>query len=90
MNLQAQAVIINEIAKIWIQALSDGHKIIFCGNGGSAADAQHLSAELVGKYKIDRNSLSAISLTTNTSTITAISNDYDFENIFLQKMIIFP
>ena len=86
MNLQAQAVIINEIAKIWIQALSDGHKIIFCGNGGSAADAQHLSAELVGKYKIDRNSLSAISLTTNTSTITAISNDYDFENIFSRQL----
>lgn len=85
-NLQAQASTINDIAKIWINALSSGKKIIFCGNGGSAADAQHLSAELVGKYKVDRNSLPALSLTVNTSTITAISNDYGFEQIFSRQL----
>ena len=57
-------------------------KIIFCGNGGSAADSQHLSAELMGRYKLDRKPLAAMALTVDTSAITAIGNDYSFEDVF--------
>lgn len=61
-------------------------KIILIGNGGSAADAQHIAAEFVGKFKLDRKSLPAISLTTNTSIITAITNDYGYENVFSRQL----
>ena len=57
---------------------------MFCGNGGSASDAQHLSAELVGRYRINRDPLPAIALTTDTSSITAIANDFSFDDIFLR------
>ena len=59
---------------------------MFCGNGGSAADAQHLSTELVGRYRKNRRSLASIALTTDTSLITAISNDYSFEEIFSRQL----
>lgn len=85
-HLQQQTETISCIAKSWINAIENGNKIIFCGNGGSAADAQHLSTELMGKYKIIRNPLPAISLTVNTSAITAISNDYGFEKIFSNQL----
>ncbi len=65
-QLKAQAPVINEAANICIQALKNGNKILFCGNGGSAADSQHLAAELVCKYKKERAALEAIALTTNT------------------------
>ena len=84
--LQEQAETITLIAKTWINAIENGNKIIFCGNGGSAADSQHLSTELMGKYKIIRKPLPAISLTVNTSSITAISNDYGFEKIFANQL----
>ena len=58
----------------------------FCGNGGSAADAQHLAAELVGRFKTNRAPLKAISLTTDTSIITAISNDFGYEKIFVKQL----
>lgn len=66
-------------------ALAAGNKILLCGNGGSAADAQHIAAELMGRYKQERAALPAIALTTDTSALTAIGNDYGFEHIFSRQ-----
>lgn len=85
-KLKDSQCVIERIANIWIKALSNGNKVIFCGNGGSAADSQHLSAELMGRYKIDRNPLPAISLTTDTSALTAIGNDYGYDKIFSRQL----
>jgi D-sedoheptulose 7-phosphate isomerase len=74
------------IANKCIAALRDGKKILFMGNGGSAADAQHLAAELVSRLCYDRPGLAAIALTTDTSALTAIGNDYSFENIFSRQI----
>jgi len=74
-----------KVANIILNCLENGNKIIVMGNGGSAADAQHFVAELVGRYKIERKALSAISLTTDTSIITAIGNDYSFDQIFARQ-----
>ena len=75
-----------EIADICVKALRNGNKILFCGNGGSAAEAQHLAAELVGKLNFDRPPLAALALTTDTSIITAIGNDYGFEEVFARQI----
>ena len=77
---------IEQAAQMCLSALRDGHKIIFCGNGGSAAQSQHLAAELVGRYKLNRPALPALSLTVDTSNITAIANDYSFEQIFARQL----
>jgi len=77
---------IGEIASLFVSALKNKGKIIFMGNGGSAADAQHLAAELVGRFKKDRAPLAAIALSTNTSTLTAIGNDFGFEEVFLRQV----
>ena len=80
---------INEIdlaSRIMIKCLSAKNKIMFCGNGGSAADSQHLAAELVGRYRINRDPLPAIALTTDTSSITAIANDFSFDDIFVRQI----
>lgn len=69
-------------ARMSVNTLKKGNKILLCGNGGSAADAQHIAAELVGRYKTERKSLPGIALTTDTSIITAIGNDYGYEHIF--------
>ncbi|SVA69990.1 uncharacterized protein METZ01_LOCUS122844 [marine metagenome] len=69
-------------AKICIDSLKNGNKILIIGNGGSAADAQHIAAELVGRYKTERKGLSAIALTTDTSAITSIANDYGYLHVF--------
>ena len=77
--------ITNEIeiaAKICIKTLNNNGKILIMGNGGSAADAQHIAAELVGRYKAERKGLAAIALNTDTSTITSIANDYGFLHVF--------
>lgn len=68
------------------ETLSTGGKILVMGNGGSAADAQHLAAELVGRFILERKALPAIALTTDTSILTAIGNDYGFENIFSRQV----
>lgn len=86
-KLKSLAQVIEQIARLWIDVLKAGNKIIFCGNGGSAADAQHLAAEITGRYKMDRPPLAALSLTTNTSEITAIGNDYGFEQIFSRPLL---
>ena len=74
------------IAAAMIGALRSGHKILLIGNGGSAADAQHIAAELVGRYKQERPSYPALALTTDTSALTAIANDYGFEQVFARQV----
>lgn len=69
-------------AKLCIESLKNGGKILIFGNGGSAADAQHIAAELVGRYKVERKGLAAIALTTDTSVLTSISNDYGYVHVF--------
>lgn len=66
--------------------LRQGHKILACGNGGSAADAQHFAAELVNRFEIERPGLAAIALTTDSSALTAIANDYAFEQVFARQV----
>jgi D-sedoheptulose 7-phosphate isomerase len=77
---------IEQAAQLMIEALRAGRKIIFFGNGGSAADSQHLAAELIGRYRKERRSLPAIALTTDTSILTAIGNDYGFELVFARQI----
>ena len=76
---------INKTANLIITAINKNRKIIIIGNGGSAADAQHIAAEFLGRYKIKRKSIPAIALTSNSSTTTAIANDYDFSDIFSRQ-----
>jgi len=71
---------------IAIETLKKGNKILLCGNGGSAADAQHIAAELTGRYKTERKGLAGIALTTDTSALTAIGNDYGYERIFARQV----
>lgn len=78
--------VLSAIADAWVIALKAGKKIIFFGNGGSAADAQHLAAELVVRYRINRRALPSIALTTDTSILTAHSNDYGFETVFARQV----
>jgi len=73
--------------KIMADAISSKNKILSCGNGGSAADAQHFSAELICRFEIERPELPALALTTDTSAITAISNDYSFDKIFSKQIL---
>ena len=69
-------------SKLVVETLKNGNKILICGNGGSAADAQHIAAELTGRYKTERRGLPGIALTTDTSALTAIGNDYGYDRIF--------
>ena len=69
-------------ANLCIDSLKNGKKILIFGNGGSAADAQHIAAELVGRYKVERRGLPAIALTTDTSALTSIGNDYGYDRVF--------
>ncbi|BDQ27691.1 D-sedoheptulose 7-phosphate isomerase [Helicobacter heilmannii] len=69
-----------------LDTLKNGHKILICGNGGSAADAQHFAAELTGRYKQERQGLPAIALSTDTSALTAIANDYGYERVFERQV----
>jgi len=78
---------IAQATKIMAEAISNKNKIMSCGNGGSAADAQHFSAELICRFEIERPELPAIALTTDTSAITAISNDYSFDKIFSKQIL---
>jgi len=85
--LEKSSNMLFEISKSISKTLSEGGTIFFCGNGGSAADAQHVAAEFVGKFNRERRPLPAESLTTNTSVITAIANDYDFSEVFSRQII---
>jgi len=73
-------------ADLLVETLAAGGKLLFCGNGGSAADAQHLAAELVGRFEKNRRALPAIALTTDTSALTAIGNDFGFDQVFSRQV----
>jgi len=81
-TMESIGKLIEVAAEICIDSLKNGGKILIFGNGGSAADAQHIAAELVGRYKLERKGLSAIALSTDTSVLTAIANDYGYEHVF--------
>ena len=77
---------IEKSANLIIDAFKKGKKLLICGNGGSAADSQHFAAEMVGRYKKDRKGLPAIALTTDTSIITSVGNDYGFDAVFEKQV----
>ena len=77
---------ITDCAGLLIETVKNGKKVLICGNGGSAADAQHIAAEFVGRYETERIALPAIALTTDTSALTAISNDYGYEKVFSRQV----
>jgi D-sedoheptulose 7-phosphate isomerase len=77
---------IETCAELIVETLKNGNKILICGNGGSAADAQHIAAEFVGRYETERRALPAIALTTDTSALTALANDYSFERVFARQV----
>jgi D-sedoheptulose 7-phosphate isomerase len=77
---------IEESAKALVKALQEGNRILICGNGGSAADSQHFAAELIGRFEKERESLPAIALTTDTSILTAVGNDYGYDFVFEKQV----
>ncbi len=85
-KLKSLAPQIAAAARILIAALQKGKKILVCGNGGSAADSQHIAAELVGRFKRERKALSAVALTTDTSILTSLANDYAFARVFARQV----
>ena len=84
--LDSKLTDIEQSGRLICDALKAGRKILLCGNGGSAADAQHIAAELIGRYEKSRRSYPAIALTTDTSTLTALSNDFGFEEVFARQV----
>ncbi|MHA7840537.1 MAG: phosphoheptose isomerase [Gammaproteobacteria bacterium] len=84
--IETQTDNLQKAAMLMAQSLLNGHKIMSCGNGGSAADAQHFSAELLNRYEMERPSLPAIALTTDVSTLTSIANDYHYNDIFSKQV----
>jgi D-sedoheptulose 7-phosphate isomerase len=85
-RLGACSAQIAQAAELMIKALEQGGKILFAGNGGSAADAQHLAAELVNRFLLNRRPLAGLALTTDTSNLTSIANDFSFEEIFAKQV----
>lgn len=85
----ASEILANDIARavdLLIQAVSNGNKALSCGNGGSAADAQHFSSELINRFHHDRPGIPAIALTTDSSTLTSVANDYHYDEIFARQI----
>ena len=78
--------LIATVADEWVRALRQGHKLLLFGNGGSAADAQHIAAEFVGRFQMERTPLPALALTVNTSAVTGIGNDYGYESLFARQI----
>lgn len=78
--------VVEEVSRICIDAYEKGNKIMVCGNGGSASDALHMAGELVGRYKMERVGIPAIALNANTTVMTALGNDYDYESIFAKQV----
>ena len=77
---------IERAARLLIDALAEGRKVLVCGNGGSAADAQHMAGELVGRFQKDRRGLPCVALTTDTSILTACANDFGYEEVFARQV----
>ena len=86
LKLKELAPQLEKIVEICLETLESNHKVMFCGNGGSASQAQHLAAELVGRYKKNRSAMASIALTTDTSILTAVGNDYGFDEIFARQV----
>ena len=86
-SLQALAVVTAQAASLIALALDKGGKILSCGNGGSAGDAQHFSSELLNRFEMERPGLPAVALTTDSSTLTSIANDYDYSQIFSKQVL---
>ena len=84
--LEIDKLSILNASKLIVKAFKSGNKVLMCGNGGSASDAQHFAAELIGRFKSNRPSFAAISLNTDTSALTAIANDYDFTDVFSRQV----
>ena len=85
-QMAALAPVVTEIAKQMVATLQAGAKVLWCGNGGSAADAQHLAAELVGRFQKERRGLASIALTTDSSVLTSIANDYGFASVYRRQV----
>ena len=85
-SIRLMAPAIEALGRTLSQLIREGNKVLFAGNGGSAADAQHLAAEIVGRFEKERSGLAAIALTTDSSNLTSIANDYGFESIFSRQL----
>ena len=85
-SIHAQQPLLERIASEMTTAVVAGKKVLWCGNGGSAADSQHLAAELMGRFRRERRALASIALTTDTSILTAIGNDYGYEHVFRRQV----
>jgi D-sedoheptulose 7-phosphate isomerase len=85
-SLRDQQPILQRIAEEMTSAILAGNKVLWCGNGGSAADSQHLAAELMGRFRRERRGLPSIALTTDTSILTAVANDYGYEKVFQRQV----
>jgi D-sedoheptulose 7-phosphate isomerase len=85
-TILSQQKILERIAEEMTRAVFAGNKVLWCGNGGSAADSQHMAAELMGRFRRERRGLASIALTTDTSILTAIGNDYGFERVFARQV----
>jgi len=83
---QAEIGRVQRVAGILIDLLGAGHRILLCGNGGSALDAQHFASELVGHYRADRGPLAALALTPDTAVVTSIANDYSYDDVFARQV----
>lgn len=86
-NLPSLSMEIERAAELVSGALRTGHKLMLCGNGGSAADSQHIAAEMAGRFMNDRRPLAAVALSTDTSTMTCIANDYTFDEVFSRQVM---
>jgi D-sedoheptulose 7-phosphate isomerase len=85
-DLRDQKQIINQMTQAVLTALENGNKLIFMGNGGAAAESQHIAAEFVGKVRRDRKALAAIAITTDSSILTAVANDWDFNEVYSRQI----
>jgi D-sedoheptulose 7-phosphate isomerase len=84
--LSSQHDVLERVACEMTRAIDGGNKVLWCGNGGSAADSQHLAAELMGRFRRERRGLPSVALTTDTSILTAIGNDYGYEKVFQRQV----
>jgi D-sedoheptulose 7-phosphate isomerase len=85
-SVKDQQELLEDIARVMAEALHRGNQILWCGNGGSAGDSQHLAAEIVGRFRRERRGLPSIALTTDTSILTAVANDYGYEAVFSRQV----
>ncbi len=82
----SQVKSLEAITRILLKSFKDGHKLLLCGNGGSASDSQHIAAEFVGRFHRERRALPAIALTTDSSILTAVANDYSYDDVFSRQV----